>query len=73
LFGNGQNNQNLVLSWFAARGRLYTIETMTDLRSPNWNGLAGAIGIVGDNTTRRITNSVPVTSFYRFRTRLQRP
>ena len=68
-----QNNQNLVLSWLAARGRLYAIETATDLMSSNWQPLAGATGIVGDNTTRLITNSVSGTAFYRLRTRLQRP
>jgi hypothetical protein len=66
------NNLNLVLSWFAARGRLYTIESATGLSSPNWQALAGATDIVGDNTMRSITNSVSGTAFYRLRTRLQR-
>ena len=68
-----QNSHNLVLSWLAARGRLYTIESTTDLLSPNWQELAGATDIVGDNTMRLITNSVSGTGFYRLRARLQRP
>jgi hypothetical protein len=68
-----QNGQNLVLSWFAARGRIYSIETTPGLSSPNWQALAGATDIVGDNSMRRITNSPSGTSFYRLRTRLQRP
>jgi len=68
-----QNNQNLVLGWFAARGRLYTIETATDLLSPNWQPLAGATDIVGDNSLRLMINSVSGMGFYRLRTRLQRP
>jgi hypothetical protein len=67
-----QNGQNLMLSWFAARGRLYTIETTTDLSSPNWQGLAGATDIVGDNSIRNVTNAVSGTGFYRLRMRLQR-
>ncbi len=70
---NPQNSQNLVLSWLVARGRLYTIETTTNLLSSNWQGLATATDIVGDNTMRLITNSVSGTGFYRLRTRLQRP
>ena len=68
-----QNSQNLVLGWLAARGRLYTIESTGDLASPNWQALAGATDIVGDNTMRFITNSVSGKSFYRLRTRSQRP
>ena len=67
------NSQNLVLGWLAARGRLYTLETATDLLPSNWQGLAGETDIVGDNTMRLITNSVSGTSFYRLRARLQRP
>jgi CubicO group peptidase (beta-lactamase class C family) len=67
------NSQNLVLSWLAARGRLYTLETTTDLSSPNWQGLAGATDLVGDNAMRLITNSVSGIVFYRLRARLQRP
>ena len=59
--------------WLAARGRLYTLETTTDLGSANWQGLAGATDMVGDNAMRFITNSVSGTGFYRLRTRLQRP
>jgi CubicO group peptidase (beta-lactamase class C family) len=68
-----QNPGNPVLSWFATRGRLYTIESTPDLLSPNWQGLVGATDIVGDSTMRFITNSVSGTGFYRVRTRLQRP
>jgi len=68
-----QNSQNLVLGWLAARGRLYTIETTTNLLSSNWQGLATATDIVGDNSTRLVTNSVSGTGFYRLRARLQRP
>jgi len=68
-----QNSQNLVLAWLAARGRLYTIESTTNLMSPNWQGSAGATDIVGNNAMRLITNSVSGTGFYRLRTRLQRP
>lgn len=68
-----QNSQRLVLGWFAARGRLYTIETTTNLFSNNWQGLAGIPEVVGDNSTRLITNSVSGTGFYRLRVRLQRP
>jgi len=68
-----QNSQNLVLTWLAARGRLYTIETATELSSNDWQPLAGANDVVGDNTSRHITNSVSGTSFYRLRIRLQRP
>jgi hypothetical protein len=71
--GGLQNSQNLVLSWLAARGRLYTLESATDLSSGSWQGLAGATDIVGDNTIRLITNSVAGTGFYRLRARLQRP
>lgn len=67
-----QNSQKLVLSWFAARGRLYTLETTTDLLSHNWQALGGATDIVGDNTMRLITNSVSGTGFYRLRARPQR-
>ena len=68
-----ENSQNLVLSWLAARSRLYTLETTTDLLSGNWQGLAGGTDIVGDNTMRLITNSISGTGFYRLRTQLQRP
>ena len=68
-----QNSQNLVLSWLVARGRLYTIESTTNLLSSNWQGLGIATDVVGDNSTRLITNSVTGTGFYRLRTRLQRP
>jgi hypothetical protein len=67
-----QNNHNLVLSWFATRGRLYTIEATTSLLSHDWQALAGATDIVGDNTTHSITNAVSGTGFYRVHTRLQR-
>lgn len=68
-----QNYQNVVLSWFAARGRIYTVETTRALQLTNWQGLSGAADIVGDNTTQLITNSAPGTGFYRLRARLQRP
>jgi len=51
----------------------YTLETATEPSSSNWQSLAGAMDIVGDNTTRSITNSSATTTFYRLRTRLQRP
>ncbi len=68
-----QNSQNVVLSWMAARGRLYTIEGTTSLSLHNWQGLVGATDIVGDNTIRLLTNSASGTTFYRLRTRVQRP
>ena len=68
-----QSRQNVVLRWLAARGRLYTIETTGNLASPNWQSLAGATDIVGDNTMRSVTNAVLGAGFYRLRTRLQRP
>jgi CubicO group peptidase (beta-lactamase class C family) len=68
-----QNNHNPMLSWFAARGRVYTIETTGSLSSPNWQALAGANDVIGDNSTRVVTNSVAGTGFYRLRARLQRP
>ena len=68
-----QSSQNLVLGWLAARGRIYTIEATADLASPNWQAVAGATDIVGDNSTHFITNSVSGTGFYRVRARLQRP
>jgi len=67
-----QNSQNIVLSWFAARARIYTIET-TSLSSPNWQGLAGAVDLIGDNTMRLITNSASGAGFFRLRAQLQRP
>jgi len=70
---NPQNNQNFLLSWFAARGRVYSIESTASLSSPNWQALAGATDIVGDSRIRLITNSVSGTGFYRLRARLQRP
>jgi hypothetical protein len=68
-----QNGGNVSLSWLAARGRLYTLETTTDLGSPNWQALAGATDILGDNSMRLITNSASGTGFYRLGARLQRP
>jgi CubicO group peptidase (beta-lactamase class C family) len=68
-----QNGQNLMLSWFAARGRVYSVETTASLSSPNWQALASATDNVGDNSMRLITNFVSGTGFYRLRARLQRP
>ena len=68
-----QTRPTLVLSWITARGRHYTVEATTGLLSPNRQGLAGATDLVGDNTMRLVTNSVPGTGFYRLRTRPQRP
>jgi hypothetical protein len=68
-----QNSEGLVLSWLAARGRLYSIEITTNLLSQNWQPVAGAADIVGDNTKRLITNSASGTVFYRLHTRMQRP
>jgi hypothetical protein len=68
-----QNNQNFALSWFAARGRTYTIETIANLSSPTWQALASATDIVGDNSIQLITNSASAKGFYRLRVRLQRP
>src|SRR5207248_377778 len=41
-----RNSQNLVLTWLAARGRLYTIETATELSSNDWQPLAGATDLI---------------------------
>jgi CubicO group peptidase (beta-lactamase class C family) len=62
-----------VLSWLASRGRLYTIQTATNLSSNQWQPMPGATDIVGDNTRRTITNSTSGKTFYRLSTRLQRP
>jgi CubicO group peptidase (beta-lactamase class C family) len=67
-----QNNQRVVLDWPAARGRSFAIETTTNISAPNWQPMAGATNIIGDNTTRHITNSVSGSSFYRLRAQLQR-
>jgi CubicO group peptidase (beta-lactamase class C family) len=67
------NRQSVALNWFAARGRIYNIETTGSLSSPNWQALAGATDVVGDNGMRVITNSVSGKGFYRLRARLQRP
>ena len=66
-------SQNLVLSWLAARGRIYNIETTPSLSSPNWQALAGGTDVIGDNSIHAITNSTSSRGFYRLRTRLQRP
>jgi hypothetical protein len=68
-----QNSQQLVLSWLAARGRFSTIETTANFSPPNWQPLANAADIVGDNAIRSITNLISNAAFYRLRTRLQRP
>jgi CubicO group peptidase (beta-lactamase class C family) len=68
-----RNGQSVVLSWLAARGRVYTIEGATNLSPPDWQELTGANNLVGDNITRLITNSAAGTGFYRLRARLQRP
>jgi hypothetical protein len=61
--------QNVVLSWNAARGRMYALEKTVSLSSPNWQPIA--TGIIGDNTTHAFTNS-PGTGFYRLSASLQR-
>jgi CubicO group peptidase (beta-lactamase class C family) len=68
-----QSGGNIVLNWLAVRGRSYTIETTGNLASPNWQPLASATDLVGDNSIRSITNAVAGMSFYRLQTRLQRP
>jgi CubicO group peptidase (beta-lactamase class C family) len=68
-----QNKQNFILSWLAARGRIYSVETTASLSPANWQALSGAKDIVGDNSNRVITNSVFGTGFYRLRVQLQRP
>ncbi len=68
-----QSNQRVVLTWLAGRGRLYTIETSTNLSSSAWLSLGNATDIVGDNSVRRVTNTISASSFYRLRARLQRP
>jgi hypothetical protein len=66
-------SEKLVLTWLSARGRVYNLETSSSLSLPGWQPLAGATGIVGDNTMRSITNSVSIASFYRLRAQAQRP
>jgi CubicO group peptidase (beta-lactamase class C family) len=67
------NSQSVGLDWFAARGRLYTLETSTNLASPAWQPLAAAIDLVGANAQATITDTPITTTFYRLKTRLQRP
>ena len=68
-----QNYQRLVLGWFAARGRLYTIESATNLLPNIWQSVADCKDVVGDNTQILNTNAVAGTRFFRLRTKLQRP
>ena len=67
------NNQSVTFDWFAARGRLYTIESTASLASPSWQPLSNATDIVGANAKASITNSPSIPTFYRLKTRLQRP
>jgi hypothetical protein len=67
------NSQSVTLDWLAARGRLYTIETGTSLTAGAWQPLVGATDAVGANSPVSITNAPSIATFYRLKTRLQRP
>jgi CubicO group peptidase (beta-lactamase class C family) len=67
------NSQGVMLSWFAARGRVYTIEATTNLASPAWQPVASATDLVGANAQSSITDFPSAATFYRLKTRLQRP
>jgi len=67
------NSQSFALSWMASRGRLYTIETTSNLVSRAWQALPAATSVVGDNTMHSVTNSGAASpSFYRLQVQLQR-
>jgi hypothetical protein len=67
------NSQSLALSWMASRGRLYTIETTSNLESGAWQALPAATSVVGDNTMHSVTNAgIASPSFYRLKVQLQR-
>ena len=55
--------QSVVLSWNAARGRMYSLQKTVSLSAPNWQSVA--TGMIGDNTNHTSANSSPGTSFYR--------
>jgi hypothetical protein len=67
------NGQSVALNWYAARGRLYTIEATPSLSSPAWQPLASVTDIVGANAQVNLTDAPVAARFYRLKTRLQRP
>jgi CubicO group peptidase (beta-lactamase class C family) len=67
------NGQSVALNWFAARGRLYSIEATTNLASPAWQPLLDATDLVGANAPGSVTNSPSTATYYRLKARLQRP
>lgn len=67
------DNSNLVLSWFAARGRLYTVETTTDLAATDWQSLPNVVELVGRNAPQSVIIPVSSGGYFRLNVRLQRP
>jgi CubicO group peptidase (beta-lactamase class C family) len=67
------NGQEVVIGWFAARGRIYNLEVTTNFPITNWQPIPGATETVGDNAVHTITNSASGTAFYRLLARQQRP
>ena len=64
--------QHVAFAWFAARGRVYNLESAPTIPAPAWQPVSGAAEMVGDNNQRSVTNSTSGAAYYRLRIRQQR-